>query len=45
MVIGMLYCGCLNFFVNIMGKNLVDLFGEFEGKSLYKKGFGDVKYY
>lgn len=44
-VIGMPHRGRLNLLVNIMGKNPADLFGEFEGKSLHKKGSGDVKYH
>lgn len=44
-VIGMPHRGRLNLLVNIMGKNPADLFGEFEGKSLTKKGSGDVKYH
>ncbi len=42
-VIGMPHRGRLNLLVNIMGKNPADLFGEFEGKSIHKKGSGDVK--
>lgn len=44
-VIGMPHRGRLNLLVNIMGKNPADLFGEFEGKMLNKKGSGDVKYH
>ncbi|WP_445115363.1 2-oxoglutarate dehydrogenase E1 component [Acinetobacter sp. WZC-1] len=44
-VIGMPHRGRLNLLVNIMGKNPVDLFGEFEGKAIHKKGSGDVKYH
>ncbi|KAA8731158.1 2-oxoglutarate dehydrogenase E1 component [Acinetobacter qingfengensis] len=44
-VIGMPHRGRLNLLVNIMGKNPQDLFGEFEGKALNKKGSGDVKYH
>ncbi|OUY06000.1 2-oxoglutarate dehydrogenase E1 component [Acinetobacter populi] len=44
-VIGMPHRGRLNLLVNIMGKNPQDLFGEFEGKTLTKKGSGDVKYH
>lgn len=44
-VIGMPHRGRLNLLVNIMGKNPADLFGEFEGRSLTKKGSGDVKYH
>ena len=44
-VIGMPHRGRLNLLVNIMGKNPADLFGEFEGKSINKKGSGDVKYH
>ncbi|WP_343595281.1 2-oxoglutarate dehydrogenase E1 component [Acinetobacter sp.] len=44
-VIGMPHRGRLNLLVNIMGKNPSDLFGEFEGRSLTKKGSGDVKYH
>jgi 2-oxoglutarate dehydrogenase E1 component len=44
-VIGMPHRGRLNLLVNIMGKNPADLFGEFEGKTLAKKGSGDVKYH
>ena len=44
-VIGMPHRGRLNLLVNIMGKNPADLFGEFEGKSIHRKGSGDVKYH
>lgn len=44
-VIGMPHRGRLNLLVNTMGKNPADLFGEFEGKALHKKGSGDVKYH
>ncbi len=44
-VIGMPHRGRLFLLVNIMGKNPADLFGEFEGKMLNKKGSGDVKYH
>ncbi len=43
-VIDMPHRDRLNLLVNIMGKNPADLFGEFEGKALHKKGSGDVKY-
>lgn len=44
-VLGMVYCGCLNVLVNILGKNFVELFSEFEGLKKNEVGFGDVKYY
>ncbi|WP_269913345.1 2-oxoglutarate dehydrogenase E1 component [Acinetobacter sp. HY1485] len=44
-VLGMPHRGRLNLLVNIMGKNPADLFGEFEGKALNKRGSGDVKYH
>lgn len=47
-VIGMLYCGCLNILVNVMGKLYCVIFNEFQG-GLFKfedvDGLGDVKYY
>lgn len=44
-IIGMVYCGCLNVLVNMLGKMLVDLFVEFEGKYVDDLLVGDVKYY
>lgn len=44
-VIGMVYCGCLNVLVNVLGKNLLVLFDEFLGKYDDLLGVGDVKYY
>lgn len=44
-VIGMAHRGRLNMLVNIFGKNPVDLFDEFEGKSFLSVGSGDVKYH
>lgn len=46
-VMGMVYWGCLNIFVNIFCKCLFDIFFEFEGKEFDWVGVfdGDVKYY
>ncbi len=44
-VIGMAHRGRLNVLVNIMGKNPLDLFAEFEGKHADDLPSGDVKYH
>ncbi|NTV21604.1 MAG: 2-oxoglutarate dehydrogenase E1 component [Chlorobium limicola] len=44
-VIGMAHRGRLNVLVNIMGKNPLDLFAEFEGKHAGDLPSGDVKYH
>jgi len=44
-VIGMAHRGRLNVLVNIMGKNPLDLFAEFEGKHADDLPAGDVKYH
>lgn len=44
-VLGMVYCGCLNVLINVLGKKLEDLFDEFVGKYKEYLGIGDVKYY
>lgn len=47
-VLGMLYCGCLNVLFVVMGKFYWVIFYEFKG-GLFNfdmiDGFGDVKYY
>ncbi len=44
-VVGMAHRGRLNVLVNIMGKNPLDLFAEFEGKHADDLPSGDVKYH
>lgn len=44
-VIGMAHRGRLNVLVNIMGKNPLDLFAEFEGRHAADLPSGDVKYH
>lgn len=45
MVVGMAHRGRLNVLVNIFGKSLKELAGEFEGRPSRNRGTGDVKYH
>lgn len=44
-IIGMAHRGRLNVLVNIVGKSPAELFREFEGRTQYNGGTGDVKYH
>lgn len=44
-VMGMVYCGCLNMLVNVFGKKFGEFFDEFVGKYVDDNCMGDVKYY